>query len=99
MKMKARYYKFIKGNHYYQRAVPADLMQHYQRKVIQTPLNGTLEDIERQLNELGQKPPTRNPEDPTELNYDTRFILQSVFVTLGGCLLLLVMFSLYVLGK
>ena len=55
MKMKARYYKCIKGNHYYQRAVPADLIQHYQRKVIQVPLKGSFEDIERQLNELGQK--------------------------------------------
>ena len=55
MKMKARYYKCIKGNHYYQRAVPVDLTQHYQRKVIQVPLKGSFEDIERQLNELGQK--------------------------------------------
>ena len=40
MKMKARYYKCKKGNHYYQRAVPANLTYHH-KWVLEPVAGGT----------------------------------------------------------
>ena len=41
-----------------------------------------------------QEAQRRMEENRIDLNDDTRFILQSVLITLGGCLLLLMMFGL-----
>lgn len=55
MRMKLKYVKLIGGNYYYQRAVPVSLVEQYGRKVIQIRLDGTLDEIKIQSEDLGRK--------------------------------------------